>query len=568
VFLAPSTLKAQQKESAEEISTRDVEPTFKLRAERNLVMVRVVVRDGKGATVDNLRQEDFQLFDRGKKQTILHFSLEKPRLSAAQKPALGYAANPTAAGPEAIEESTLPSTLPQRFVALFFDDVNTKFEDLASAREAAKRLLPTLLQPGDRVGVFTSSGQKQLDFTADPAQVRQALLDIQARPLAIENTCGTIPPYEAYMIVEQNDPTATNVAIQELVSCNLMDSRASTTSQKSQVLMEAQRAESLAEASSLAALRGIETLVRRLAALPGQRSVVLISGGFLTETLRPQLDQISDRALRANVILNAVDARGLYASAALVDASQRGFATGRGDLLAQKGMLMQEEAQREGNSMGTLALNTGGFFFENSNDLEAGLRRAAALPEAYYLLAFSPQNLKLDGAFHALKVALVSRKGLAVQARKGYYAPAKPNDPAVQEKEEIQEAVFSQDQRRELPIDVHTEFFMKDQFDAHVAVLARLDLHQINFHKEAGLNVDHLTFVFVLFDRDGHLVAGQQKALALRLRDASLEKYLRSGITLQSEFKVTPGTYLARTVVRESESGEISSLNRTVEIPY
>jgi len=78
---APCTFPAQTA-NPQEISTRDVEPTFKLQAERNLVMVRVVVRDAKGATVDNLRQEDFQLFDHGKLQTILHFSLEKPTLKA------------------------------------------------------------------------------------------------------------------------------------------------------------------------------------------------------------------------------------------------------------------------------------------------------------------------------------------------------------------------------------------------------------------------------------------------------------------------------------------------------
>ena len=59
------TLKAQTT-PAQEISSHDVEPTFKLRSERNLVMVRVVVHDAKGGVVENLRKEDFQLFDRGK----------------------------------------------------------------------------------------------------------------------------------------------------------------------------------------------------------------------------------------------------------------------------------------------------------------------------------------------------------------------------------------------------------------------------------------------------------------------------------------------------------------------
>src|SRR5579872_1042338 len=75
----------------QEVSSRDVEPTFKLQSERNVVMVRVVVRDGKGAAIDSLRKEDFQILDHGKVQTISHFSLEKPVLKSTgappQKPA-------------------------------------------------------------------------------------------------------------------------------------------------------------------------------------------------------------------------------------------------------------------------------------------------------------------------------------------------------------------------------------------------------------------------------------------------------------------------------------------------
>ena len=71
-----------------------------------------------------------------------------------------------------------------------------------------------------------------------------------------------------------------------------------------------------------------------------------------------------------------------------------------------------------------------------------------------------------------------------------------------------------------------------------------------------------------VFDRDGHLVTGQQKSLDLRMQDSTLEKYLQTGITVRTKFDVKPGTYLVRAIVRDSESGQISGLNRTVEIPY
>jgi hypothetical protein len=230
--------------------------------------------------------------------------------------------------------------------------------------------------------------------------------------------------------------------------------------------------------------------------------------------------------------------------------------------------MLMVSARLEAEGMRTLALDTGGIFFENSNDLEAGFRKTAGVPETFYDLAFSPQNLKLDGAFHPLQVKLVSHNGLAVQARRGYYAPKKLTDPAAQEKEDIQEAVFSQDETHELPIDVHTQFFMKTESDAQIAVLTRLDLHPLHFRKEESLNLDTLTFVTVVFDRDGHVVSGHQRSLEMRLRDDALEKYLQTGITVRINFDVKPGTYLVRAIVRDSESGQISGLNRTVDIPY
>jgi hypothetical protein len=74
--------------------------------------------------------------------------------------------------------------------------------------------------------------------------------------------------------------------------------------------------------------------------------------------------------------------------------------------------------------------------------------------------------------------------------------------------------------------------------------------------------------VTVLFDHDGHVVNAEQKAVKLLLHDNSLEKLLQTGITMRNLFDVKPGTYLVRAIVRDSESGQISGLNRTVEIPY
>jgi hypothetical protein len=106
-----------------------------------------------------------------------------------------------------------------------------------------------------------------------------------------------------------------------------------------------------------------------------------------------------------------------------------------------------------------LAGATGGTFFHNDNDYFAGFKRLADQPEFIYILGFSPQNLKLDGSFHALNVTVRHVSSPAVQARRGYWAPNQAADAAEAAKEELRGEVFSLDEIRDIPVDLHTEFF-------------------------------------------------------------------------------------------------------------
>jgi len=238
------------------------------------------------------------------------------------------------------------------------------------------------------------------------------------------------------------------------------------------------------------------------------------------------------------------------------------------DLIGMKQLLLIRWSEVAVVVLRSLAIDSGGVFFHNSNDLEEGFQKVGGLPEVYYILGFSPENLKFDGRFHNLKVNLNTREKYAVQARTGYYAPAKPADPAAQAKEEIEQAIFSRDELNELPVEMHTQFFKLANLDARLSVLTRLDLRFVQFRKESGRNLNNLTIVAALFDRDGKYVTGKEKRLEFRLLDGSLERLARSGMTAKISFDVRPGTYMVRQVVRDSEGAQLSAINRTVEIPY
>ncbi len=487
----PAQAQTAASQSGPEMATRD-EPTA-FQAKVNLVMVPVVVRNTQGRAIGNLNKENFQLFDKGKPQEISRFTVEK--IGAPGGPELKAGDKPAAM---AVEKEA-PVSVPERFVAYLFDDVHLNSSDLARVRDAAERHMATL-QPTDRAAVYAMSGEVSLDFTDDQAKLHDALLHL--RPGVMVRTG----------------------ALSDL------------------------------ELRTLSSLANLKAIIKRMAVAPGQRTIMFISPGFNTlapEYIQEKMD-ILERAIKANVIISALDARGLFTDPAF-DASTSG---GGGSLTAA---IMRTDILAE------MAAGTGGTFFQNSNDLDEGFRRLAAAPEYIYLLGFSPQNLKLDGSFHGLKVTLKNGGSVTIQARRGYYAPKHLNDEAESAREEIESALFSREEILELPVEMHTQFFKAGDQTAKVSVLAHLNLKLFKFRKAEGRNRNDVTLVYGLFDRNGNYTQGVKKVLELRLKDETLER-LGQGVTVRTSFDVKPGTYLIRLVVRDAEGQKLSATNGAVEI--
>jgi VWFA-related protein len=568
-FWASRPATAQNSETAE-VTTQETQPSFQLHVQRNEVLLRVVVRNAQGHVITSLQKDDFRVFDNRKPQLITHFALEKG--AGANPP--GTPAVPAASNASTANPATPVITLPRRFMALFFDDIHLVFGDLARTRDAAGHYLGSNLRPGDRVALFTSSGQDQLDFTDDPAKLREALLRLQPRPIyqSSENDCPQIFPYQAYKIVDQQDTFAIATAHEEAYQCDCLDTGDPSTycqqSAYSHADAAARQAYEAAQNQSIYALRALEGVCRRMAAVPGQRSIVLVSPGFLTITRLADIDELVDRALRDHILISSLDARGLYTTIPLGDATQRPVLIPNPALEGDKVQTQIDSMERDADVLAEVAEETGGNYFHNSNDFAEGFREVGAFPEAYYVLAFTPENLKLDGRFHTLKVTLNDNsQHFAVQTRRGYFAPDKAADTAKVAKEELEQMIFSQEELNTIPVEVRTQFFKPQGADAKLSVLTRLDIRGVRFHKADGRNLNNLTVVTALFDLAGNYVTGQQKRIEFHLRDSTLDKLAATGLNMKSSFSVKTGTYLVREVVQDQEGDQVSALNRTVEIP-
>jgi VWFA-related protein len=544
-----------------EVVTRDSAATFKVRV--NLVLLRVVVRDQNSKVVENLKKEDFLLFDNRKPQTISTFSLETPLSHTV--PVVTVSDQPDT---DAVEKNpSVVAALPQRFVSLLFDDLHLAMEDAVTVRVAAGKMFDSMAA-SDRVSIVTTSGQFSQEFTSDHELLKKSLNQIIARPLHDSgfHDCPEVTYYQGDLIENKNDSQALAVATEDAVQCAFNGDETKVALARSMASSAAARAVSNGDAVSDHTYRHMEDALRRLTGMPGQRKLVFISPGFIISSLLSDRVDIIDRSNRAGVVIDTVDARGLYTPDVMGDIASPPRDSFRTAGHKASYRVQAQSAQNE--ILDDLALGTGGTFFHNRNDLDVALREAVAAPAASYLLGFSPQNLKLNGSFHTLKVSLAGKQKFNIQARRGYYAPRTLKTPEETAKQEIQEAVFSQEEIRDLPVDLQTQYFRKDQTEVRLSVLAHFDLKSVKFRKVDGRNHDDVTLATVIFDENGNFVTGGEKVLEMKLLDKTLERLDRSGITVKSSFDVKPGTYLVRLVVRDKEGELMAARNGAVVIPY
>jgi VWFA-related protein len=541
-----------------EVSSRDTAPTFKVRV--NLVLVRVVVRDQQGHVVSNLKKEDFQLTDNRKPQIISTFGVETPEshvVPTATSEDPNVPADPATA-------KAVSAALPQRFVSVVFDDQHLTTQDAMFVRNAAGKFLDSLA-PSDRVGIYSTSGQFTQEFTDDRELLRKTLLKIQPHsPTAGTHDCPDVSYYQADLIQNRNDPQALAVATQDAVGCAYQGDETQKAAAQSMAQSTAGLVLTREDSSTEYALRHMEDTIRRLGSMPGQRIMVFVSPGFIPSTLELEFSEVVDRAAKANIVINTIDARGLY-TPDMGDITNPNIDTpavaGYKSSYRVAAQLAQEDVLLQ------LADGTGGTFFHNRNDVDEGLREAGAAPSMTYLLGFSPQNMKLDGSLHTIKVSFVHKNNYKIQARHGYFAPRHVVDPVEAAKQEIQEALFSQDEIRDLPVDLHMQFFKTDNYQAKLAVLTHVDIKSVHFRKADGRTRDDLTVATAIFDENGNYVTGGEKIVEMKLLDPTYDRLIKSGLNLKSSFDVKPGTYMVRQVVRDSEGSQLAARNGAVVIP-
>lgn len=354
-----------------------------LKIDAKLVPVRVVVRDSHGQAIGGLTKDDFQILDNGQEQLISQFFAEHSG---------GAGSQPVAPG------QTAPAPSAERiYTAYLIDDLHVSQSDLMLVKDAANRHFDAL-DPAERASIFTTSGQRGIDFTQDRDKLKQTMAKI--KPLGSGGMdCPKLDYVQADAIVG-HDEHALDLAANDALNCEFHGNPKAVMAARSFAQSVATEVNEIGRGVAERSVRVLKELVGGMSKAPGRSTVVVVSDGIFLKRYDAE-SGIEDLAIRANVTVNLLDPRGLQASTpeAPMDA---------GDTI-----------------LIPLSYASGGTVFQNNNDLNEGFRRLGGAPEYSYVLAFSPGSANLDGKVHKLKVKLTSRKGLEVQARDGYFA-AKP----------------------------------------------------------------------------------------------------------------------------------------------
>lgn len=399
-------------------------PTFKTGT--HLVAIDVVATNGKGDPITGLTQEDFEVLEDGKPQSIASFEEHSgTAISPIELPPMPpnvYTNFPRTQSTEAIN-------------VLLLDSLNTPLPDQLYVHEQMLKQLKTI-PPNTRVAVFTLASRLRMlqGVTTDSAALLAAINSQKA---------GT----QASALLPSDVEKQANQRRVDFLIENQAGSSNSNQSQ-TQEAVEAVNAEKMfmndtqvfvADARIGATLQALQQLARYLLTIPGRKNVMWFSGSFPTgilpnpdltdpfggeKSIQEDIQKTTALLAAAQVALYPIGAEGLatnstYQANGVEIGEKRGSAVVQDQIQNSR----NEDFNRDSSHsvMEQLAKETGGQAFYNANGLGAAMQRVIDNGSHYYSLTYSPTNATFDGKYRHIQVRLASGKA-TLSYRRGYYA--------------------------------------------------------------------------------------------------------------------------------------------------
>jgi len=512
-------------------------------ANSRLVIVDVTVKDKSGAAIENLSQKDFNVFEDGKPQKIAVFERQKLAMEPAPPPEA-----PTLESQKELPEDpkkTISFEAPgkvqyhdRRLLVMFFDFSNMGVPEELRAQEAAEKFLDQQMTESDLMAILinTSTVQVLSDFTNNRLQLKDV---IEGLPI------GEMSDLAALADDGSDDNEDTGAAfVADETEFNIFN-----TDRK---------------------LAAIEDAVKKLSALPEKKVLIYVTSGISKTGIenQAQLEASINAAVKANVSIYPIDARGLMADPPGGGASV-GASRGNGLYTGSVYNTQRSRINDSQETLATLAADTGGKAFLDSNDLSLGIVQAQQDYRSYYILGYYTTNTKEDGKYRKITVKLNNAPTTAkLEFRQGYYADKIWGKFNAQDKEQkLQEALSASDPQTDLPLALEVDYFRISPTAYFVPVSVKIPGSVIALAEKGSGGETEFDFIGNVLDERKSVVGVVRDYIKVKVPANEAEQLAQRNFNYDAGFTLAPGKYRMRFLVRENQSGKMGTFDARFVVP-
>ncbi len=544
-----------------------------IRVFTELVQTDVMVFDKQGKFVNGLTRDNFELRVDGKIKPLQSFDLitagsdEEAQLAAARGSTL---VNPKR--PVPLDRG--------RTVFFYVDDFHLDLSGFLASKKVIATFIDKQMGQNDQAAITSGTGQIGFlqQLTGDRVVLHAALQRLNHRSFSFEDI--ERPGMNDYiaLLIDRMDLDVYEFYISETIRLNPGMNRDIAGA------IVRQRANAILQQSgqvTMNSLIGLERLIRGVKDLPGRKIVFFLSGGFQVQNKRSdaisKMRDITDAAARSGVVIYSMDSRGLVAPNSDIRGERPFDPSGR----LARAMTSEVAASQDG--LNALAVDTGGKFIYNTNDLTQGLQPAIKETSTYYLLAWKPEgDSQKIGRFRNIQVTIVGKQNLLVRVRKGFFdsapppAPAAPTTaktPATPAEEiktiaaKLREIIGAAYPQTQLPLTLGINYYDSAAKGAVVSTSIQLPGEFLVFGPRNGKTQAVVDLIGVYYDDKGARKADFFERLVTTAPSEEEAKNYRGDITYTYPANLPPGLYQVRVAARDEKSGRSGSAHGWIEVP-
>ncbi len=540
-FGIPSSAQQAQPQPPTDAQAQTKPPASSIRVTSELVLANVVVRDKKGNLIRDLKKEDFTLYEDGKKQQISTFDFENvdqlETAGGAEKTVTGEM--PGMAGPASVlkkSDAPVMNARDRRVIVLFFDFSAMEPDQIDRCVDSAKKYINGQMRPADIVALVSLSTNMRvdLDFTDDKPKILSVLSSYSS---------GSGEGFA------MGDTGSSEGAAETGGSFTPDDTDYNTFSADWKLL-------------------ALQSTMQALGKIEQKKSLIYFSNGISQTGSDNQsaLRAATAAAVKNNVSIYPVDVRGLQAfppGGEAQSASLHGQSAYNGNAVLND--LSGNAASQE--TLSTLAADTGGKAFFDSNDFSGVFSQVQKDSSAYYVLGFTSTNPLKDGHYRRLKV-VVNRADVKLEFRPGYYSGRDYQHLNRADREAQLEDELSADlPQTDVPLYAGTAYFRQDESHYYLSVSLVIPGSQIPFVQDKDKDNATVDIIGeVRLDGKGKVPVGQLRD-TVKLAVDSTQQVRRKNVQYNTGFVLAPGNYHLKFIVRENQTGRMGSFETDVQVP-